>query len=116
MKSKPAASFFWGHEYSIFKQLIGQWYSKWFDRLGTTYKIKAAWTEPDILVTVDPAALHHIYSQNAYNYEHSPVFRPLIKRLLGEGLVRLLLLLILSVPNHCRRGSKVEINIAKCGL
>jgi len=32
-------------------------------------------------------ASSHDFNQNAYNYPHSPVFRPVIERLTGRGIV-----------------------------
>ena len=40
---------------------------------------------PDTLVTADPGAVNYIFSKNTYNYHHSPVFQPLIERIIGRG-------------------------------
>jgi len=63
---------------------------------------------PDLLVVADPRFIHHMLTENPYNYGafpapfhnissiglidmiflvKSPVFRPLVERLLGHGLV-----------------------------
>jgi hypothetical protein len=41
---------------------------------------------PQLLLS-DPAAIKHIFTTHTYSYTKSPVFRPLIDRLLGKGLV-----------------------------
>ncbi|KXN89010.1 Putative cytochrome P450 CYP13A7 [Leucoagaricus sp. SymC.cos] len=83
----PSPSVLWGHERTIFQWPIGSWYGEWFDSIGPTYRIKAAGIDKDILVTVDPYAIHQMYTKNPYNYQHSSAFRKLISRILGRGLV-----------------------------
>ena len=39
------------------------------------------------LAIADPAALSYMFTRNVYGYTKSPLFRPLIDRLLGRSLV-----------------------------
>ncbi|EJD46366.1 cytochrome P450 [Auricularia subglabra TFB-10046 SS5] len=81
------ASLLWGHEKLEFEDDRASQWRAWFAECGKAFKIKAAWGHPDILVMGDPTGLSHIYTKNTYNYAHSPVFRPLIERLTGRGLI-----------------------------
>ncbi|KZV95223.1 cytochrome P450, partial [Exidia glandulosa HHB12029] len=87
LRSPANPSLFWGHEKLEFEDDQGWQWRQWFTACGKAFKIKAAWGHPDILVMGDTVGLSHIYTKNAYNYAHSPVFRPLIERLTGRGLI-----------------------------
>jgi len=41
----------------------------------------------DILCVADVKAIDHILVKNSYRYPHSDVFRPIIERLTGRGIV-----------------------------
>lgn len=82
----PDASSIWGHEKSVFRQEPGRAFREWCRHLGLTYRIKAAFAAPDILVLSDPEGIAHILQKHIYDYHHSKVVRPRIARLLGKGL------------------------------
>ncbi|KAG8920224.1 hypothetical protein FRC02_001101 [Tulasnella sp. 418] len=85
---KPSGGhWFYGHEQDAVNTDCGEWFRSNADELGLTYAMNAGFFNPDILVTLDPAALTHILSKNVYDYVKSPVIRPLIERLLGRGIV-----------------------------
>ncbi|KJA16707.1 hypothetical protein HYPSUDRAFT_47076 [Hypholoma sublateritium FD-334 SS-4] len=77
----------WGHEREIFLTSAGQKFSEWFNTYGQVVRYKGAFFHPDFLVVSDPRFIHHMLTENPYNYVKSPVFRPLVDRLLGHGLV-----------------------------
>ncbi|KAL4262830.1 cytochrome P450 family protein [Pleurotus pulmonarius] len=79
-------SFLWGHEKEVFFNQPGVMFRQWFQQLGFTYRIKAAFWAPDILVLGDPEGIAHVLRQKIYDYHHSRVVRPRIGRLLGNGL------------------------------
>ncbi|TBU51008.1 cytochrome P450 [Dichomitus squalens] len=80
------AEFVWGHEKQVFMNEPGQAYRKWKSELGLTYRIKAAFGAPDILVLSDPVSIAYILQKKIYDYHHSRVVRPRVARLLGKGL------------------------------
>ncbi|KAF8598679.1 cytochrome P450 [Ceratobasidium sp. AG-I] len=82
-----AAHWLWGHEMMAFEKSYGETYTKWVESFGTTYKVKGALFHPDILVTADPGAISQIFGKETYSYVKSPIFRPLIKRLIGESVL-----------------------------
>ena len=41
----------------------------------------------DILCLADVKAIDHIFVKNSYRYPHSDVYRPLLERLTGRGIV-----------------------------
>ncbi|KAK7043905.1 hypothetical protein VNI00_008071 [Paramarasmius palmivorus] len=77
----------WGHERDIFTTSAGLKFSEWFEKYGNVVRYKGAMMHPDMLVVADPRFIHHMLTENPYNYVKSPVFRPLVERLLGRGLV-----------------------------
>lgn len=53
---------------------------------GGTFFIKGLWlTNSDILVTSDPANVHHVFSRNFSNYPKGPEFREIFE-VLGDGI------------------------------
>lgn len=42
---------------------------------------------PDILAIADRAAIHHMLFRKVYTYEKALTARPLVKRLIGEGII-----------------------------
>ncbi|KAG9135260.1 hypothetical protein Leryth_024671 [Lithospermum erythrorhizon] len=53
---------------------------------GGTFLVKGPWlSNSDILVTSDPANIHHIFSRNFSNYPKGPEFREIFE-LLGDGI------------------------------
>ncbi|EEB90524.1 hypothetical protein MPER_11257, partial [Moniliophthora perniciosa FA553] len=83
---KGKSSWIWGHQMEMFKQEHSDTCVKWVRELGTIFRIKAALFQPDIVFIADNAAAQYIF-QNAYTYVKAPVFRPLIQKLLGRGIV-----------------------------
>ncbi|KAG5718713.1 hypothetical protein E4T56_gene16594 [Termitomyces sp. T112] len=82
----PGAKICWGHEKEVFSNQPGLTFRKWIRQLGLTFRIKAAFGAPDILVTSDPIAIAYILQKRIYDYHHSSIVRPRIARLLGKGL------------------------------
>ncbi|EKM50918.1 uncharacterized protein PHACADRAFT_128546 [Phanerochaete carnosa HHB-10118-sp] len=82
----PGASWIFGHEGEVVKNAPGRIFREWADKLGLTYRIKAAFGARDVLVLCDPAGIAHILQKKVYDYHHSRVVRPRIGRLLGKGL------------------------------
>ncbi|KAK0460546.1 cytochrome P450 [Desarmillaria tabescens] len=82
----PGAATLWGHEKTIFMDEPGRVYRKWIKEIGLTFRIKAAFGAPDILVVSDPEGIAHILQKRIYDYHHSAVVRPRVARLLGKGL------------------------------
>lgn len=76
----------WGHEKEVFFNEPGLMFRRWFKQLSLTFRIKAAFGAPDILVLGDPEGIAHVLRQKIYDYHHSRVVRPRIGRLLGKGL------------------------------
>ncbi|KAG8901262.1 hypothetical protein FRB99_005452 [Tulasnella sp. 403] len=85
--SPPGAHWLWGHEMKAFMKSCGQQYREWFDETGTVYKIKAALWYGDILTTADAGIINHVLTKHIYEYEKSPMIRPIAERLVGHGLV-----------------------------
>lgn len=79
--------FLWGHELDIWKAAVGSKYTEWFNKFGPVYRVKGALFHPDILVVADRAAINHILSTKVYTYEKAPPARPIIGRLVGEGII-----------------------------
>ncbi|KAA1475626.1 cytochrome P450 [Dentipellis sp. KUC8613] len=82
----PGASWIWGHEKTVFMNEPGRVFREWTGALGLTYRIKAAFRAPDVLILSDPDGISHILQKRIYDYHHSKVVRPRVARLLGEGL------------------------------
>ncbi len=104
-----AASWVCGHEKDIFEAETGTKYTAWADKLGPTYKIKltlAGWCSPfdwarrpNSELTCDSStrtlwlqqtqgrsiiSFQRIHTTTCM-YHHSPVFRPLIERVIRRG-------------------------------
>ncbi|KAG8928219.1 hypothetical protein FRC02_007224 [Tulasnella sp. 418] len=77
----------WGHEMITFINSAGKKYTEWFNTLGPVFRIRGALFHGDIIVTADPAMVNHILIKNVYDYEKSPMIRPVAERLVGRGLV-----------------------------
>ncbi|KAF5388378.1 hypothetical protein D9615_000793 [Tricholomella constricta] len=76
----------WGHERTVFMNDPGRALRAWVSKLGLTFKIKAAFGAPDVLVLCDPTGIAHILQKKIYDYHHSRIVRPRVARLLGRGL------------------------------
>ncbi|KAL5536466.1 hypothetical protein ACEPAF_288 [Sanghuangporus sanghuang] len=76
----------WGHERLVFMHEPGHAFRTWIAKLGPTFRIKAAFGAPDILVLSDPTGIAHILQRKIFDYHHSQVVRPRVARLLGKGL------------------------------
>ncbi|KAK7047846.1 hypothetical protein VNI00_006174 [Paramarasmius palmivorus] len=79
-------SWIWGHQMAMFKQVQADTCVKWVGELGPIFRVKGALTQPDVIFVAENVAAQHIF-QNAYTYVKSPVFRPLVQKLLGRGIV-----------------------------
>ncbi|KAJ7146038.1 cytochrome P450 [Mycena epipterygia] len=77
------AYFLWGHQRVIRDKSVGVSDSGWLKQFNTTVvRIRAAlW-----LVLADPAAVAYVMNKKIYDYPHSDVSQPRIKRMLGESL------------------------------
>ncbi|TDL23925.1 cytochrome P450 [Rickenella mellea] len=84
--SSSTASWIWGHELEAFQGQAVEFYSKWIYKYGPLIRIKAALFHSDILVVGDHAAAQQIFA-DTYNYVKAPSFRPIVKNILGKGLV-----------------------------
>ncbi|KAI0310104.1 cytochrome P450 [Amylostereum chailletii] len=82
----PAPSVVWGHEKSVYDNEPGRTFRQWFKSLGLTFRIKAAFGAPDVLVLADPVGVTYLLQKKVYDYHHSKVVRPRVARLLGKGL------------------------------
>ncbi|THH19339.1 hypothetical protein EW146_g1797 [Bondarzewia mesenterica] len=80
------ASWIWGHELEVFEHQACEMYNRWTSEVGPLFKIKAAFFHGDVVVAVDNAAAGHIFSQSE-RYVKAPMFRPIVVKLLGKGLV-----------------------------
>ncbi|KAJ7626265.1 cytochrome P450 [Mycena polygramma] len=79
--------FLWGHQRIIRDKSVGVADSGWLKQFNTTVvRIRAALWKPDILILADPAAVAHVMNKRIYDYPHSDVSQPRIKRMLGESL------------------------------
>ncbi|KZV98142.1 cytochrome P450 [Exidia glandulosa HHB12029] len=87
LQTPPGAHWLWGHEKAAFDETCGAFYSRWFEQYGPAFKIRGAFGYGEILVVGDPEALAHIFIRRTYDYVKSPVFRPLIERLLGRSVI-----------------------------
>ncbi|KDQ09986.1 hypothetical protein BOTBODRAFT_36605 [Botryobasidium botryosum FD-172 SS1] len=83
----PGGSWIWGHELEPLSGSCGVVYSSWFDKYGPVVRIGGALGHDDILVTVDPAALSHIFTKSTYGYAKSSLVRSIVDRTMGKGLV-----------------------------
>lgn len=82
----PGASWIWGHEKTVFINEPGRAFRGWMETLGKTFRIKAAFGAPDVLVLSDVEGISYILGKKIYDYHHSKVVRPRVARLLGKGL------------------------------
>ncbi|THH06110.1 hypothetical protein EW146_g9715 [Bondarzewia mesenterica] len=80
------AEWIWGHERTVFMNEPGYAFRLWIADVGLTFRIKAAFGAPDVLVLCDPKGISHILQKKIYDYHHSEVVRPRVARLLGKGL------------------------------
>ncbi|KAG9025166.1 hypothetical protein FS837_005062 [Tulasnella sp. UAMH 9824] len=85
--SPPRPSWVWGHEMAGFVRSCGMQYRDWFDQCGTTFRYKAALGAGDIICTADAGIINHVLTKHIYDYEKSPMIRPVAERLVGHGLV-----------------------------
>ncbi|KAL0563880.1 hypothetical protein V5O48_018182, partial [Marasmius crinis-equi] len=76
----------WGHERVVFTNEPGKAFRKWMGEVGSTFRIKAAFGAPEILVLGDTEGISHILHRKIYDYHHSELVRPRVARLLGKGL------------------------------
>ncbi|KAJ3861716.1 cytochrome P450 [Lentinula novae-zelandiae] len=79
-------SWIWGHELEIFQHKACEMYIRWAASVGPIYRLRAAFFQPDIVVVNDIIAVQYIF-QNAYSYVKSPAYRPIVKQILGKGIV-----------------------------
>lgn len=88
LPSPPASegSWIWGNERQVFEHQACEMYNKWAARLGPLFKIKAALFHGDVIVVADNAAAAHVF-QYSERYVKAPMFRPIVVKLLGKGLV-----------------------------
>ncbi|KAK7055257.1 cytochrome P450 [Favolaschia claudopus] len=82
----PGASFLFGHEKTVFYEQPGRAFRNWIEKCGLTYRIKAAFGAPDIVVLGDPMGIEYLTQKRIYDYHHSRVVRPRVGRFLGRGL------------------------------
>ncbi|KAK0184560.1 cytochrome P450 [Armillaria mellea] len=82
----PGASLIWGHEKAVFVGQPGSAFRDWIGIFGLTFRIKAAFGAPDILVLSDPMGITYLLQKKVFDYHHSAVVRPRVARLLGKGL------------------------------
>ncbi|PBK86383.1 cytochrome P450 [Armillaria gallica] len=82
----PGASLIWGHEKAVFVGQPGSAFREWISNFGLTFRIKAAFGAPDILVLGDPIGITYLLQKKVFDYHHSAVVRPRVARLLGKGL------------------------------
>ncbi|KAG9004390.1 hypothetical protein FRB94_002408 [Tulasnella sp. JGI-2019a] len=87
LPTPSGSEWLWGHEMMAFVQSCGKQYKQWFDKTGPVYRIKGALGTGDIITTSDAAMINHIMHKNLYDYEKSPMIRPIAERLVGRGLV-----------------------------
>ncbi|KAG8875703.1 hypothetical protein FRB98_007634 [Tulasnella sp. 332] len=87
LPTPSGSEYLWGHEMMAFMQSCGKQYKEWFDKVGPVYRIKGALGTGDIITTSDAAMINHIMHKNLYDYEKSPMIRPIAERLVGRGLV-----------------------------
>lgn len=80
------AQWIWGHERTVFVREPGRAFRGWIREKGLTFRIKAAFRAPDVVVLSDPVGIAHILQKKVYDYPHSQVVRPRVARLLGKGL------------------------------
>ncbi|GJE90539.1 cytochrome P450 [Phanerochaete sordida] len=86
LPNPAGASWIFGNEETVAKAEPGVMFRQWANELGLTYRIKAAFRAPDVLVLCDPAGIAHMLQKKVYDYHHSKVVRPRIARLLGNGI------------------------------
>ncbi|EPQ51541.1 cytochrome P450 [Gloeophyllum trabeum ATCC 11539] len=65
--------FLWGHELDIWKAAVGSKYTEWFNKFGPVYRVKGALFHPDIVSA-------------SFQFKAPPA-RPIIGRLVGEGII-----------------------------
>ncbi|OCB85142.1 cytochrome P450 [Sanghuangporus baumii] len=61
----------WGHERLVFMHEPGHAFRTWIAKLGPTFRIKAAFGAPDILVLSDPTGIAHILQRKIFDYLRS---------------------------------------------
>ncbi|CAL1709909.1 unnamed protein product [Somion occarium] len=83
----PCPSKLWGHFQSAHVTPAGRHWGRYFDVYGPSIKVNAPLGAGKMLVTADPATIHHVLTTNCYSYTKSTFTRPFVKRLIGEGLV-----------------------------
>ncbi|KAK7683567.1 hypothetical protein QCA50_013405 [Cerrena zonata] len=83
----PCSSTVWGHFKEAAIIPAGRHWGRFFDVYGPSIKVKAPLGTGKMLVTADPATIHHVLTTNCYAYTKSTYTRPFVKRLIGEGLV-----------------------------
>ncbi|TDL17780.1 cytochrome P450 [Rickenella mellea] len=83
----PLPSWLWGHSQKVHNTTAGDHYGQWLDKYGPTIRVKAPLWAGKLLVTADPAAIHHILTTKCYNYTKSTLTRPFVERIIGRGLI-----------------------------
>ncbi|KAJ7764864.1 cytochrome P450 [Mycena metata] len=86
LATPPGADLVWGHEKIVFDMQPGRAFRNWIEKCGLTFRIKAAFQAPDILVLCDPVGIEYLLQKRIYDYHHSDVVRPRVARFLGKGL------------------------------
>ncbi|KDQ63627.1 hypothetical protein JAAARDRAFT_385142 [Jaapia argillacea MUCL 33604] len=83
----PPSSFFLGNELDINHQdQVGDSELTWIQDYGTAWRTGGCFGE-DVLMTVDPKALQHVFQVGGYNYPKPAAIRQTIRMLMGRGIV-----------------------------
>ncbi|TDL16834.1 cytochrome P450 [Rickenella mellea] len=83
----PLPSWIWGHMHKTHNTPAGEHYGQWINKYGPTIKINAPLFAGKLLVTADPAAIHHMFTTRCYDYTKSDLIRPFVERVVGRGLI-----------------------------
>ncbi|THU77200.1 cytochrome P450 [Dendrothele bispora CBS 962.96] len=87
LQGPPSPSFVLGHEFALSHQVQAcELETEWTREYGAALRLAGCFRE-DILLIVDPQALHHILHVSGYRYRKPTYYQLGNKRLFGRGIV-----------------------------
>ncbi|PIL34065.1 cytochrome P450 [Ganoderma sinense ZZ0214-1] len=87
LRGPPSPSFLFGHEAALFLQEdAGSLDFQWMKEYGSTWRTRGAFGT-DVLMTVDPKAIQHVFQKSGYNYTKKASQNFMTEIMTGPGII-----------------------------
>ncbi|KAM5543132.1 hypothetical protein V8D89_003006 [Ganoderma adspersum] len=87
IRGPPSPSFLFGHEAALFLQEdAGSLEFQWMKEYGSTWRTRGAFGT-DVLMTVDPKAIQHVFQKSGYNYTKQTSQNFMTDLMTGPGII-----------------------------